>query len=135
MDTWTVCFKACLQGLCILHERTVLYVSNPFVCSHAQRKHKHSADLLSVKFSPACMLVVDVMCTCGKRPDILGADFKYRLSQTFLGLKEENAVFLDKTAFAFFFSHNHRICVQLCQLFHTKTKLHCNLTTAIFLSR
>lgn len=31
-----VCFKACLQGLCILHENTVLYVSNPFVCPNVQ---------------------------------------------------------------------------------------------------
>lgn len=59
-----VCFKACLQGLCILHENTVLYVSNPFVCPNVQWKHKHSADPLFVKCSPTCMLVTDVSYTC-----------------------------------------------------------------------
>lgn len=49
MDTLTVCFKPACGALCILHESTVLYVSNPFVCPNAQRKHKHSADLLFVE--------------------------------------------------------------------------------------
>lgn len=52
MDTLTVCFKPACGALCILHESTVLYVSNPFVCPNAQRKHKHSADLLFVERLP-----------------------------------------------------------------------------------
>lgn len=54
VDTLTVCFKPACGALCILHESTVLYVSNPFVCPNAQRKHKHSADLL---FAERCLHV------------------------------------------------------------------------------
>lgn len=70
----------------------------------------------------------------------LGADFKYRLSQTFLRLKRkrENTSFLIETVFAFFLSHHHGICVQLFQLFHTQRpshqKSHHNLTTVSSLS-